>query len=135
MPNKEAAVVERAELQEKDSLERTPARRVYPPPVDIYETDDAITLVADMPGVDEKQVDITLEKDVLTIEAKVEPRIPTGHGLASAEFDAGDYHRAFTLGSQVDREGIRASVKHGVLRVHLPKVGPARTRRIAIQGE
>jgi HSP20 family molecular chaperone IbpA len=60
---------EKQELEERDGAERTRTSRVYMPRVDIYEQDDETVLVADMPGVDEKSVDITLEKNVLTIKA------------------------------------------------------------------
>lgn len=61
------------ELQGQEGVERTRSGRVYTPAVDIYETTEAIVLVADMPGVDESSVDVTLEKSVLTIYGRVQP--------------------------------------------------------------
>jgi HSP20 family molecular chaperone IbpA len=113
--------------------ERTRDRLAFVPRADIYENDEAITVVADMPGVDEESVEITLENDVLTINGFVEPWEPEGLGLAFAEYQVGDYQRAFSLSNQVDRDGIEAVVKDGVLRLHLPKITEARTRKIAIK--
>jgi HSP20 family protein len=113
--------------------ERTRDRLAFVPRADVYETDEAITVVADMPGVDENSVDITLENDVLTINGYVEPVQPEGHRLAYTEYRVGDYQRAFTLSDQIDREGIEAIVKDGVLRLYLPKVTEAQKRKIAIK--
>jgi HSP20 family protein len=112
--------------------ERTRDRLAFVPRADVYETGDAIVVVADMPGVDENSVDITLENNVLTINGYVEPEQPEGYGLAYAEYQVGDYLRAFTLSDQIDREGIEATVKDGVLRLHLPKAAAAKRRRIPI---
>jgi HSP20 family molecular chaperone IbpA len=113
--------------------ERTRDRLAFVPRADVYETDEAITVVADMPGIDENAVDITLENNVLTINGYVEPSQPEGHRLAYAEYQVGDYQRAFTLSDQIDREGIEAVIKDGVLRLHLPKVTEAQRRKIAIK--
>ncbi len=113
--------------------ERTRDRLAFAPRADIYETDEAITVVADMPGVDENSMDITLENNVLTINGYVEPQQPEGHSLAYAEYQVGDYQRAFTLSDQIDRDGIEAVVKDGVLRLYLPKITEAKKRKIAIK--
>jgi HSP20 family molecular chaperone IbpA len=113
--------------------ERTRDRLAFVPRADVFETEDAIVVVADMPGVDENSVDITLESNVLTIEGEVEPEAPEGLSLAYAEYRVGDYRRAFSISDQIDREGIEATVKDGVLRLHLPKIVQARVKRIAIK--
>lgn len=113
--------------------ERIRDRLAFVPRADIYETEEAITIVADMPGVDETTVDITLENDVLTINGYVEHVEPEGHRLAYAEYQVGDYQRAFSLSDQIDREGIEAVIRDGVLRLHLPKILEARVRKIAIK--
>lgn len=124
-----------AEKQEmvESGAERTRDRRVFIPRVDIYETGDDLMLVADMPGVDESSVDITLEKNVLTINGNVEPAQPENYSLAYAEYAEGDYQRSFTLSDEIDRDNIEAVVSHGVLRLRLPKAGPAKTRKIAVK--
>lgn len=113
--------------------ERTRDRLAFVPRADIYESDEAITVVADMPGVNENSVDITLEDNVLSINGFVEPEQPEGHSLAYAEYQVGDYQRAFTLPDQIDREGIEAIVNDGVLRLYLPKITEAKRRKIAIR--
>ena len=123
---------EKREVAETDA-ERTRDRLAFVPRADIYETDDEIVVVADMPGVDENTVDITLENNVLTINGYVEMEQPEGYSLAYAEYRVGDYQRAFTLSDHIDREGIEATVKDGVLRLHLPKITEAKVKKIAIK--
>jgi len=87
-----------------------------------------------MPGVDDKSVEITLEKNILTITGRVEPLQNNGHRLDYAEYDIGDYQRAFALSEEVARDGITATVKNGVLKLTLPKAPQARTRKIEVKG-
>ncbi|MBF0343801.1 MAG: Hsp20/alpha crystallin family protein [Nitrospirae bacterium] len=122
---KEAEVVE--------GVERTRARKVYAPLVDIVERSGDILVIADIPGVDEKTLDITLEKNVLTISGYVEPEVPEKLKLAYAEYGIGDYQRSFTLSDEVDRNGIEATVKDGVLRLVLPKAEALKTRKIEVK--
>lgn len=113
--------------------ERTRPRRIYTPKVDILETEERIEILADMPGVDEASVELTLEKNVLTIYGKVEADIPERHRLAVSEYGIGDYQRQFVLSNEVDRERIEAVAKNGVLRIQLPKAATAKTRKIAVR--
>ncbi len=125
--------VEKQEMTETGEAERTRAGRVYIPQVDIYETEDNIILITDMPGVDEECVNITLEKNVLTLNGYVDEQEPEDYDLAYAEYGIGDYQRNFTLSNQIDQENIEASMKDGVLRLVLPKAGPAKARRISVK--
>lgn len=118
---------------ERPAIERTRAQRAYTPPVDIIEKKSEILVLADVPGVDETSVDITLENDVLSIYAKVEAGAPDKVELVLAEYGIGDYQRMFTISNEIDRGKIRASVKDGVLRVVLPKAPPAKTKKIAVK--
>lgn len=133
-PSEQLEQTGKQELQTTDGVERTRWGRVYTPAVDIYETNEAIVLVADMPGVDESSVDVTLEKNVLTIYGRVQPWQFEGHTLRYAEYGIGDYQRSFTISNQIDWEHIEGSVSNGVLRLTLPKTGPAQTKKIAIKG-
>lgn len=121
------------EVQKANGAERTRSRRAYVPRVDIYETDNDIVLLADMPGVNENSIDINLEKNVLSINGSVEPDEPDNYGLAYGEYEMGDYQRSFTLSNEIDQDKIEATVKNGVLRLCLPKAGPAQTKKIAIK--
>lgn len=128
-----AREIEKREAEAPAGAERTRARRVYVPRVDIYETKEEIILVADMPGVSEKSIDITLDKNVLTLSGTVEPWQPEGLSLTYAEYNVGDYQRVFTLPNEIDREKLQASLKDGVLRLRLPKASAALPRKISVQ--
>jgi HSP20 family protein len=126
--------VQETEKQEmvESGAERTRERACCVPRADIYETNDTIIVVTDMPGVDESSVDITLEQNVLTINGYAALVEPEGYRLGYAEYRVGDYQRQFTLSDQIDRDKIEATVKDGVLRLHLPKVTPT-TKKIAVK--
>ena len=123
------------ELEKKET--EVPARRVlrrtYTPRVDIHEMDDKVIVLADLPGVDESALDITLEKNVLTIKGRVEPISHENYRLAYAEYRVGDYVRTFTLSDTIDRDNIEATVKNGVLRLSLPKAEAAKARKIEVR--
>jgi len=124
---------EKQEVTTTSDVERTRDQRAYVPRADIYETDEEIVVVADMPGVDENSVDITLEKNVLTINGYVEPEPPEAHSLSYAEYEVGDYQRSFTLSNYIDQNNIRATVKNGVIELRLPKAGPAKAKKITVK--
>lgn len=117
----------------EESVEHPQAKRTYVPHADIVETDDNVVIWADMPGVDENSIDITLEKNVLSINGSVEPSRPDNYNLAYAEYEAGNYQRNFTLSDLIDQDNIEAQVKDGVLNLTLPKAAPAQARKIAVQ--
>ncbi len=116
-----------------EEIERTREGRVFIPRSDIYELDDQIVIVADVPGVDEKSIDVTLDKNILTINALVDPVVPQGYSLSYAEYETGDYQRSFRLSNEIDREQIQAAVKDGVLRLYLPKAKEALSRKISVK--
>ena len=121
------------EAQEPGRLERTRNQTVFSPSVDIRETKEELVVCADIPGVSDEKVDITVEKGVLTIRGSVPEEEKGGaHSVLLEEYESGDYERAFTLSNEVDQDNIRASVKNGVLEVHLPKAGPAKARKIEV---
>jgi HSP20 family protein len=104
-----------------EGAERTRERRAFSPRADIHETNDAIVVLAEIPGADEKAVDLTLEKNVLTINAYTDAEPHEGMRLVYGEYGLGDYTRSFVLSDKIDREKIEASVKDGVLRLVLTK--------------
>ncbi len=113
--------------------ERTRASRAYLPRTDIYETGEEILLTADIPGADESRVDITLEKNILTIYAQVDTGRFENHRLAYQEYGLGDFQRSFVLSGEIERDKIEAVVRNGVLTLHLPKSPAARSRKIAVK--
>jgi HSP20 family molecular chaperone IbpA len=135
MANETELQVQEAEKREVEAsgAERTREQKAFVPYADIYETGDEIVVVADMPGVSEETVEITLEQDVLTINGYVKTAPPEGYSLAYAEYDVGDFVRSFRVSNEIDRDGIQATLKDGVLRLHLPKAGPAKTKKIAVK--
>ena len=114
------------------ATERIRNVKTFVPRVDIYETKDALFLIADMPGVDEKTVDVELEKNILTISGRVENGRVKDYRLVFSEYEVGDYERTFTLSDAIDREKIKANVKHGVLRLELPKAEEVKPKKIII---
>ena len=124
--------LEKQEAKAPEGVEHTRSCAVYLPSVDILEAENDITLAVDVPGVDENTVDITLEKNVLTIHGGVTLDIPEKFKAAREEYCVGDYERKFTISHEVDSEGIKASVKDGVLRITLPKSEKAKTKKIAV---
>lgn len=127
---------ETAEKQEcaAEKVEQKQPRRAYVPAVDIIEAENAVDLVIDVPGVAEGSVDLTIEKNVLTVSAVPADGVIAGKKLMYAEYGVGEYRRSFTLTDEVDQEHVTASLKNGVLRIKLPKVAPV-TRTIAVAGE
>lgn len=121
--NTETGLVKR-EAQLPDGVERTHEGRQFLPLSDIYETENEVVVRADMPGVSADRIDVTLERNVLTIRGRAESVAPEGHDLAYAEYEVGDFSRSFTLSEQVDRDAIEAQMKDGVLTLTLPKAGP-----------
>lgn len=125
------------ELQTQESrvpeVQKKERPRPYVTPrTDVYETQDAYHLTADIPGVAENAVEITLEKNQLAIEARVEQPQREGR-MWIAESTGGGYRRTFALPDGIDRERIAATVKNGVLRLTLPKAESARPRKIVVQ--
>lgn len=114
------------------ATERIRNVKTFVPRVDIYETKDALFLIADMPGVDEKTVDVELEKNILTISGRVENGKVKDYRLVFSEYEVGDYERTFTLSDEIDRDKIKATVKQGVLRLELPKADKVKPKKIAI---
>ena len=129
----QAQDVEKQEVAQVNGTERTRARTAFIPKVDIYEVAEDIFVVADMPGVDENAIDITIEKNILTIDGYVEPESSDTYNLVYAEYDVGDYHRRFTLSNEIDQDKIEAVVKDGVLRLRLPKSEKAKARKISVK--
>ncbi|MCI4625095.1 MAG: Hsp20/alpha crystallin family protein [Candidatus Magnetoovum sp. WYHC-5] len=125
--------VQKKEVDIPEGVEHIRAGRIYSPVVDIVERNGDVLITADMPGVDKNSVDITLEKNVLTIYGYVTPEVPEGFKLAYEEYGVGDYKRSFTLSDEVARDKIEATIQNGVLTLVLPKAEAAKTRKIEVK--
>jgi len=121
------------EAHEVRSAERTRGGRAYRPNVDIFETADELTVLADMPGVKGDEIDINFENGLLTIHGRVQDRQPAEQRYLLREYGIGDFYRTFQVGEAVDTDGISAEYKDGVLTLHLPKVEAVRPRRIEVK--
>jgi HSP20 family protein len=125
--------VQEQEMIKSDGSERIRDRVTFIPRADIYQTDEDVVLILDMPGVSEDTIDVTLEKNILTINANAVVEIPTGYSRAFAEYAIGDFERSFRLTDEIDREAINAAYKNGVLRLTLPKAEEVKARKIAVK--
>ncbi|MBM3280735.1 MAG: Hsp20/alpha crystallin family protein [Candidatus Handelsmanbacteria bacterium] len=115
--------------------ERASVRRVYTPRADVYETPEEIVVVAELPGISEESLDITLEQRELTIRGTRSTAALEGYRLIYSEYGEGNYERRFVLADSIDRAGIAASLKNGVLQLRLPKVKEALARKIPVKAE
>jgi len=125
---------------EKQAAARTPGdkslatreeTRYIVPPVDIYETDSALTGVVDLPGVDKDGVDVRVEENVLTIKGKADYDPPAN--ILLGEFNLLGYYRQFQLTDEVDQSRISAESKNGVLTIHLPKAEKSKPKQIQVK--
>ena len=105
---------------------------VFRPSVDILESPSDVVLVADVPGVNESHLDVTLDKNVLTIRGKVEMPAFEGYTPVRTEYGVGDFERVFTVSDDVNREGIEATVKDGVLQLKLSKTAQSARHKINV---
>jgi len=129
----ETQEIQAREKQEiKSTSEPTTTGPVFSPATDIFEDENALTLVADMPGVPKENLQIDLHEDVLTITGVPVVSMPQEENLLLQEFEIGKYNRRFTLADTIDREKIEAKITNGVLRLTLPKAGPAKPRKIQV---
>jgi HSP20 family protein len=108
-------------------------RRIFRPPVDVVENDGAYFLTVDLPGVAEDGIDVTVERNVLTLSARRADRTASDHRRLHGEIAHGDYRRTFTLPERVDRDAITATLRNGVLSLTVPKAAAALPRKISVR--
>jgi len=112
---------------------RAESERVLRPSVDVFEDESGITLIADMPGVSRDGLDIEVEGDTLSIAGEVKLPAPEGMDALYAEVNSIRYLRTFTMSDDLARDGVDATLKDGVLRLHIPKREEVRPRKIEVQ--
>ena len=128
--SQELAVQEKKELVSKE--EKTVPARYYVQNTDILETDDALTVVMEIPGVEKKNVDVSIENDVLRVEGRIDFTKYDGMEPLYTEYNVGHFARAFTLSDKIDQQQIAAQLDDGVLTLTLKKAKEAMPRKIAI---
>lgn len=124
---------DRGELQTPGAA--PPEEPVFTPPVDIHESDEGLTLEADLPGVLPETLDIEINDNVLRIIGRVAEHVPDGAEPVYEEYTSGSYVRSFILSDEIDREKITAALCDGVLRLVLPKAQRARPQRIEVRSQ
>jgi HSP20 family molecular chaperone IbpA len=124
------------QVQHKRELEKnqegTIPARVFLPVTDIFETDQALTVVMEMPGVDKDNVEVRAENDVIMIEGRIDFSKYEGLQPVYTEYNVGNYARRFQLSSKIDQDGITAELKDGVVTLVLPKAEKAKSRKIKV---
>jgi len=127
----ELQVQEKRELQKKD--ETTIPARIFMPTTDIFENEESLTVVMEMPGVDGSKIDIQIENEVLSVEGRIDFSKYEMMQPIYTEYNIGHYRRRFTLSpSRIDQSRIKAEMKDGVLTLILPKAEQAKPRRISV---
>ena len=124
----EMAYREKRPLQQQEG---TRAGLYFEPAVDIYETDESLTLVADVPGTSPEELEVDLRENTLTISGRTRPLDSRWKPLYQ-EYRLGHYWRQFRLGQNIEQSKISAEVKDGVLRLTLPKAESAIPRKIQV---
>lgn len=120
------------ELQQRTTGNGAPAPHVIPP-VDVFEDESGITLLADLPGVSRERLGVRVDGDSLLIEGTVEVSGPKDMDIVYGEAQVPAYRREFTLSRELDASRIEAQLKDGVLRLTIPKAEEARPRRIEVR--
>jgi HSP20 family molecular chaperone IbpA len=130
MSPQELQVQQKREIEKKE--ESTVPARTFMPTADIFEAENALTVVLEMPGVDKGNVDISVEAGVLTISGRLDFSKYEGMQPVYTEYNIGHYRRSFSLSNKIDQSKIAGEMKDGVLTITLPKAEEAKPRRIAI---
>lgn len=124
--------------QQPESSENVPGyaraqRLVFTPMIDIYESEEGLTLIADLPGVSADDLELQIQDNKLTLFGRVNDYVPAGAVPVHQEYQVGDYLRSFILSDEVDYDRISASINEGVLKVELPRIPRAKPRKIQIK--
>jgi len=124
------------QVQEKREVDRqqeaTVPARAFLPSTDIFESDDVLTIVMEMPGVGREDVDVNVENGVLRVEGRLDFSKYEGMQPVYTEYNIGHYRRSFSLSSKIEQDRISAQMQDGVLTLLLPKAEEAKPRRISV---
>ena len=130
MSQQELQAQHKREVEKKQ--ESTMPVRDFVPVTDIFETEQALTVVLEMPGVGKESVEVGVENDVLTITGRIDSSKYEGLQPLYTEYNIGNYSRSFQISSKIEQEGIKAELKDGVMTLVLPKAEKAMPRRISV---
>jgi len=125
------------QVQQKREVDKaqepTTPMRAFLPTTDIFETDDALTVILEMPGADRDNIDVSVENGVLTVEGKINFKKYEGLQPVYSEYNVGPYRRSFRISSRVDQDKIRAEMSDGVITLVLPKAEEAKPLKIEVK--
>lgn len=125
------------QVKQKQEVEKaqesTRPMRAFLPTTDIFETDEALTMLLEMPGVDRENIEISVENGVLTVEGKINFSKYEGLQPVYSEYNIGPFRRTFQISSRIDQDKIRAEMQGGVITLVLPKAEEAKPRRIDVK--
>lgn len=125
------------QVQEKREVEKaqeqTRPMRAFLPTADIFETEDALTVVLEMPGVDRNNIDVNVDNGVLMIEGRIDFSKYEGLQPVYSEYNIGPFRRNFRISSRIDQDKIKAEMRDGVITLTLPKAEQAKPRRIEVR--
>ena len=130
MSQQELQAQHKREVEKKQ--ESTMPVRDFVPVTDIFETEQALTVVLEMPGVSKESVEVGVENDVITITGRINSSKYEGLQPLYTEYNIGNYSRSFQISSKIEQEGIQAELKDGVMTLVLPKAEKAMPRRISV---
>jgi HSP20 family molecular chaperone IbpA len=130
MAQQELRVQQKREVEKKQ--ESTVPARTYLPVTDIFETEQALTVVMEMPGVDKENVEVTVQIDVLSVTGRIDFGKYEGLQPVYTEYNVGPYARSFQLSSKIDQGKISADLNDGVMTLVLPKAEEAKPRKIKV---
>ncbi len=125
--------IQNTDVQSTTQAEATRGGALLAPAVDIFENENSITLLADMPGVPAERLEVDLNEGVLTITGRTQVEESGKEDAVFREFVPTTYQRKFTLSQGVDQAKIEARLDDGVLRLELPKAERAKPRKIEIK--
>jgi HSP20 family protein len=124
------------QVQQKREVEKrqepTVSWRTYLPVTDIFETDQALIVVLEMPGVGKGAVEVSVENDILTIDGQIDYSRYEGLQAIYTEYNVGHYTRSFQISSKIEQGDISAELKDGVMTLVLPKAERAKPRKIKV---
>ena len=132
MADKQELQVQQKREVDKGQEAMTPTR-AFMPNADIFETEDALTVVLEMPGVDRDHIDIGVDKGVLTVEGKIDFGKYEGLQPVYSEYNVGPYRRSFRISNRIDQDKISAEMRDGVIKFVLPKAEEARPLKIEVR--
>ena len=130
MAQQELQVQQKREVEKKQ--ESTIPSRIFLPVTDIFESEQALTVVLEMPGVSKDSAEIGIESDILTITGRIDFSKYEGLQPLYTEYNIGHYSRSFQISSKIEQEGITAELTNGVMTLVLPKAEKAKPRRISV---